>query len=193
MPKLKPCSQEGAKYLPTKLNSKQSRKPTRGPDLLRGPSAWQAAELLSRIDHYQRLAQEVDEHYEGKLFVGKGKQAIKQAMKRCADYMQAQHEIFEHLREDVNELMFRMLMRDDILLLTKMQTAGAQARIVEATRSTIQSGKQAGNGVPTADGSAADVILERIMSTFLAKVKAGGVKFKGTPETDKQTTAGDLE
>ena len=126
MPKLKPCSQEGAKYLPTKLNSKQSRKPTRGPDLLRGPSAWQAAELLSRIDHYQRLAQEVDEHYEGKLFVGKGKQAIKQAMKRCADYMQAQHEIFEHLREDVNELMFRMLMRDDILLLTKMQTAGAQ-------------------------------------------------------------------
>src|ERR1035438_6808546 len=129
MPKAKKLhSLEGARRRPKKPNSEQSSQiPSSGLNLLQALNACQDAELLSRIEYYQRLAQEVDEHYEYKLFVGEGKQA----KKRCAEYMRIQHEISEDLYEDIEELMRRVRLRNDILLLTQMQTAEPQARIFE--------------------------------------------------------------
>ena len=51
-------------------------------------ATYQDAEVRSRIHHQQRLAQAVDEYYDYKLFVGKGKQAEK----RANEYMETQQE-----------------------------------------------------------------------------------------------------
>jgi hypothetical protein len=88
-------------------------------------ATYQDAEVWSRIRHQRRLAQAVDEYYEYKLFVGKGKQA----MKRCNEYMETQQEISEHLCELVRELRCRDRVGNDILFLTRMQTDNPQARI----------------------------------------------------------------
>ena len=177
MPKAKKFhSMEGARHRPKKPNSEQfSQIPSSGLNLLQALNAGLDAELMSRIEYYQRLAQEVDEHYEYKLFVGEGKQAIK----RCAEYMRTRHEIFEHLSETVNELMCRVRGRSDISLLTQIQTAEPQARIFENRTSTMQSGKHAGKGTPANDSSDEDAILRTLMSTVVKEVKAGNVTFRG--------------
>lgn len=88
-------------------------------------AAHQDADVWSRIHHQQRLAQAVDEFYDYKLFVGKGKQAEK----RANEYMDRQHGISEHLSQLINELRCRQRVRNDILQLTRMQTDNPGARI----------------------------------------------------------------
>lgn len=177
MPKAKNLhSLEGARRRPKKPNSEQSSQiPSSGVNLFQALNAGLDAELLSRIEYYQRLAQEVDEHYGYKVLAGQGKQAEK----RWAEYTRTQHEIFEHVCEDVNELMCRVRGRSDILLLTQMQTAEPQARIFEKTKSTMQSGKHAGKGTPANDSSDEDAMLRTLMSTVVKEVKAGNVTFRG--------------
>jgi hypothetical protein len=176
MPKAKNLhSLEGARRRPKKPNSEQSSQiPSSGLNLLQALNAGLDAELLSRIEYYQRLAQEVDEHYGYKALVGQGKQAEK----RWAEYMRTQQEIFEHVCEDVNELMCRVRGRNDILLLTQIQTAEPQARIFEKTKSTMQSGKHADKGTPAKDSSDEDA-LRILMSTVVEEIKAGNVTFRG--------------
>ena len=176
MPKVKKLhSLQGARRRPKKPDFEQSSQvPDSGLNLLQALNAGLDAELLSRIEYYQQLAQKVDKHYEYKLFVGEGKQAEK----RCAEYMRTQHEISEHVYENVNELICRVRKRNDILLLTQMQTAESQARTFEETKPTMQSDKHAGEGTP-ANNSSDEEALRILMSTVVEAVKAGNVKFRG--------------
>ena len=87
----------------------------------------QDAELLSRLDYYRKLAQEVDEYYEYNVFVGRGKRAIKRAF----EYMSIQQGINDCICDDIHELTCRQRVRDDILLLTRMVTKDPLARIAK--------------------------------------------------------------
>lgn len=175
MPKAKNLhSLEGARRRPKKPNSEQSSQILSSGLTLQELNAALDAKLLSRIEYYQRLAQQVDEHYGYGVLVGEGKLAEK----RWAEYMRTQQEILEHVCEDVNELMCRVRGRNDILRLTQMQTAEPQARILEDRKSKMQSGKQACEGTPANDSSYEDT-LRILMGTVVKEVKAGNVTFRG--------------
>jgi|SRR5271157_174310 len=187
MPKVKKLHcLEGARRRPKKPDAEQSAQiPSSGLNLLQALNACQDAELLSRIECRQRLAQEVDEQYEYKLFVGEGKQA----QKRCAEYMRIQHDIFENLCEDLEELMRRVRLRKDILLLTQMQLAEPQARIVEDAKPAMPTVKHVGKGERAKENSDENAMLRTVMSTFLKMEGAGQVKFRGAPEKEKEPSA----
>jgi hypothetical protein len=126
MPKVKKLhSPEGTRRRAKKLNTEQSAQiASSGLNLLQALSGCQDAELLSRIECHERLAQKVDEYYEYTLLVGEGKRV----QKRCAEYIGIQHDISENLCEDIEELMRRMRLRKDILLLTEMTIAATKRR-----------------------------------------------------------------
>lgn len=95
---------DGARRRPNKQTAEPSPQiPSADLNVVQTLNTLLDAELLSRIESQVRLAREVDEYYEYKLLVGKGKQA----MKRCAEYMRAQDQILSHLCEDINESMCR--------------------------------------------------------------------------------------
>jgi hypothetical protein len=169
---------DGARRRPKKQIAEQSPQiPSKDLNLLQTLSAPLDAELLSRIECLQRLAQEVDEYYEYKLLAGEGKQA----KKRCAEYMRAQNQILSHLVEGTNELMCRARVRNDILLMTQMQTADPQARVLEETKSTRPGGQDTVKSAQPNEVS--DTVLRNIMSTFIEKVKLSDVKVKASDET----------
>ena len=142
--------------------------------------AYQDADLWSRIDYHQRLAREVDEYYEYKLFDGQGEQAIK----RCHEYMDTQHGISECLYEDISELMCRERVRNDIWLLTRMQTEDPKTRIFAGTKSEARATEPGGKAMPHHHIS--DAVLRNIMSSFLEADRRGEIKLKDTPKEDAQ-------
>jgi hypothetical protein len=140
------------------------------------------ADVWSRIDENQRLAREVDEYYEHKLFVGEGKQA----MKRCHEYMDMQLGISESLYEDINELTCRERIRNDIWLLTRMQTEDPKARIFAGTKSETRATERGGKAMPHDHISDQNAVLRNIMSSFLEAERRGRIKLKETRKEEAQ-------
>lgn len=103
-------------------------------------------------------------------------------MKRCAECMRAQDQILSHLCEDINELMCRARVRTDILLMTQMQTAEPQARVLEETKPTMSGDLNPGKSAMANDNSDENRLLRTVMSTFLQNVELDEVTFKATHE-----------
>ena len=150
----------------------------------------QDADLRSRIESNQRLAQAVDEYYDYKLFDGKGKQA----MKRCHEYMDIQNGISECLYELTNELMCRVRVRNDIALLTRMQTEDPNARIFAGTKSETHESERDGKAMPHDHISDRNAVLRNIMSSFLEKTKLvkpeAQAQSEAAPDEENQPTQG---
>jgi hypothetical protein len=183
MPKPKKLhSAEGARRRLKKPNSEQAPQiPSTSLDLLEALNSGQDGDLPSRIEYHQRMEQEVDKYYEYQLFVGEGKQAIK----RAHEYMRIQHEIFERMSEDFQELLCRRQLRNDIVLLTQMQVAEPHARIVENPKGTMAAMKHVSKGEGANENSDEDARMRLVMSTLLESFKAGKGTFKNAPERDK--------